>query len=363
MAPNGTRRGSKRVFDRALPDLTLNTKRKKSFVELESLTRKDQMILDLAAMVLHTTADHLVSLVNSSSARNSYTSLDTSSNSTSNDHPLMDDTPPGSSGSGRDVEFFQGNLSNQQPGDFLKALQPSNLTLGERGTVGNQLDRQALDINLAGITGFDTTMNTFQMMHPTSQEIYPTPPESQYSQDQMSVNDQMSNLADPELVTNKESWIGSEWPLVTPISPYNQDQGYYSQGHSYAQLQSGQIPQSGGGGEAYVDQPFGLNNGYDNQISIGGIMENSWEITGSEKELGQNYSHGQFTELEGTKEKIQPKPVEKSVGAKGRRRGPFQHAEQREETGLTRKLGACIRCRLQRIRVNKPLEMFFEKES
>ncbi|PVH93456.1 hypothetical protein DM02DRAFT_541526 [Periconia macrospinosa] len=44
------------------------------------------------------------------------------------------------------------------------------------------------------------------------------------------------------------------------------------------------------------------------------------------------------------------KPVPKETSAKGRRRGPFRAAEQRQETGLTRKLGACIRCSMQRIR-------------
>jgi hypothetical protein len=37
---------------------------------------------------------------------------------------------------------------------------------------------------------------------------------------------------------------------------------------------------------------------------------------------------------------------------KGRRRGPFRVEEQRQETGLTRKIGACIRCSMLRIRVS-----------
>jgi hypothetical protein len=53
------------------------------------------------------------------------------------------------------------------------------------------------------------------------------------------------------------------------------------------------------------------------------------------------------------------KPKERSVtvteGPKSRtkrkRRGPFLDSEQRQETGLTRRLGACIRCSMQRIRV------------
>jgi hypothetical protein len=36
-----------------------------------------------------------------------------------------------------------------------------------------------------------------------------------------------------------------------------------------------------------------------------------------------------------------------------KRRGPFLDAEKRHETGLTRKLVACIRCRMQRIRVSQ----------
>ncbi|KAF2279311.1 uncharacterized protein EI97DRAFT_370279 [Westerdykella ornata] len=45
-----------------------------------------------------------------------------------------------------------------------------------------------------------------------------------------------------------------------------------------------------------------------------------------------------------------PKECDKTAGTKGKRRGPFQSAEQRELTALTRKMGACIRCSIHRIR-------------
>jgi hypothetical protein len=40
-----------------------------------------------------------------------------------------------------------------------------------------------------------------------------------------------------------------------------------------------------------------------------------------------------------------------SGSGKGKRRGPFRAEEQRQETGLTRKIGACIRCSIARVRV------------
>lgn len=46
-------------------------------------------------------------------------------------------------------------------------------------------------------------------------------------------------------------------------------------------------------------------------------------------------------------------PLTKESSAKGRRRGPFRIEEKRHETGLTRKMGACIRCSMQRIRVSR----------
>jgi len=47
-------------------------------------------------------------------------------------------------------------------------------------------------------------------------------------------------------------------------------------------------------------------------------------------------------------------PVVKRSGPKKKWRGPFRDSEQRRETGRTRKLGACIRCSMQRIRVGNP---------
>ncbi|KAF2183196.1 hypothetical protein K469DRAFT_584113 [Zopfia rhizophila CBS 207.26] len=46
----------------------------------------------------------------------------------------------------------------------------------------------------------------------------------------------------------------------------------------------------------------------------------------------------------------EPVFIEKGSGKKGKRRGPFQDLTQRQETGLTRKLGACLSCSMQRIR-------------
>ena len=37
------------------------------------------------------------------------------------------------------------------------------------------------------------------------------------------------------------------------------------------------------------------------------------------------------------------------------RRGPFRSIQDREETAQTRKLAACVRCRMQRIRVGSPI--------
>lgn len=35
-------------------------------------------------------------------------------------------------------------------------------------------------------------------------------------------------------------------------------------------------------------------------------------------------------------------------------RGPFRNSQERLETGQTRKIGACLRCRMQKVRVSKP---------
>jgi hypothetical protein len=42
-----------------------------------------------------------------------------------------------------------------------------------------------------------------------------------------------------------------------------------------------------------------------------------------------------------------------STLTKSKRRGPFQDLRERQETGLTRKAKACLRCRMQRIRVSQ----------
>jgi hypothetical protein len=43
--------------------------------------------------------------------------------------------------------------------------------------------------------------------------------------------------------------------------------------------------------------------------------------------------------------------AKESGSGKGKRRGPFRAEEQRHETGLTRRIGACIRCSIARVRV------------
>jgi hypothetical protein len=45
-------------------------------------------------------------------------------------------------------------------------------------------------------------------------------------------------------------------------------------------------------------------------------------------------------------------PILKRSTTRKRRRGPYQDSQKRKETGLTRKIGACIQCQMQRIRVS-----------
>jgi hypothetical protein len=45
---------------------------------------------------------------------------------------------------------------------------------------------------------------------------------------------------------------------------------------------------------------------------------------------------------------------DRSPKEKNPRRGPFRNPQERLETGQTRKIGACLRCRMQRVRVSEP---------
>lgn len=66
-----------------------------------------------------------------------------------------------------------------------------------------------------------------------------------------------------------------------------------------------------------------------------------------------NATHQQYSEPEPLQESRAIAPSFLAKG-KGRRRGPFQDLEQRNQTTLTRRMGACIRCSMQRIRVSPP---------
>jgi hypothetical protein len=48
-----------------------------------------------------------------------------------------------------------------------------------------------------------------------------------------------------------------------------------------------------------------------------------------------------------------PRNLDKSPSGKKSCRGPFRNLQERMETGQTRKIGACIRCRMQRVRVSE----------
>lgn len=48
---------------------------------------------------------------------------------------------------------------------------------------------------------------------------------------------------------------------------------------------------------------------------------------------------------------MQPSPMSRPAA----RRGPFKNNDDREKTAQTRKIGSCVRCRMQRIRVSPPV--------
>lgn len=55
--------------------------------------------------------------------------------------------------------------------------------------------------------------------------------------------------------------------------------------------------------------------------------------------------------------------VTNSMNRPAARRGPFKNNDDREKTAQTRKIGSCVRCRMQRIRVRTLLSFCINRES
>lgn len=183
-------------------------------------------------------------------------------------------------------------------------------------------------------------MDPFIPIHQAGQDLMPTPPDSQYYQELM--QNQMTNLMNHNNTVDGQAW---QWAFAPPISGYNQNQVYP------------QIEPHGIEGRPAQDYPQAQTNSLlphipDSKVTAVPSLLHSDSYTSENSDYVQDDNTDSWKKPK--EQAAYQNPPEKSSGTKGKRRGPFQRSEQREETGLTRKLGACVRCSMQRIRVSSP---------
>jgi hypothetical protein len=99
-------------------------------------------------------------------------------------------------------------------------------------------------------------------------------------------------------------------------------------------------------GENYIDGPRG--SVFEPQTYIPGHIEEANVETSAQELVADDREKDPTT----TATPIYDSPAVTGNGSKRKKRGAFQDQGQRKETGLTRRLRACVRCSMQRIRVS-----------
>jgi hypothetical protein len=309
-------------------------KKSKAGLNIEGFSEVNQLILRAAAIILGTSLDRLLSLAHPSpaSSRNRRSDLENSSNTGS--EQSSEYTPPGSSESGQ--QALNLGRSGPHPPNFAKPYGSEDMPFMTQGGAEDYVDKPAIDLDLAGM---GTNMEVFPNLQ-QSAHMYPTPPSSQYSQEQLPNQELVPNNLDNNVDINEEAWSSASWTFNPAVDAYNGNQACFQGQPEFTPPSfSAQISMEE---PTYweLDGLFGLKNQVSNYVPI----RQKSEQFGSAMEVQQEPRPTQIR-------KNEQRPLIRTTGRKGKRRGPFQLSEQRQETALTRKAKACVRCSMQRIRV------------
>jgi hypothetical protein len=147
----------------------------------------------------------------------------------------------------------------------------------------------------------------------------------------------------PTSVTGIQPPTGREemiYPVTSPVTVTDGSNGGSPQASS---LESVSL-QSSSLGNGYAASALPTN--YDEEKALMSLAPPGFPILNLELE---QRSAGALPDNQDRIPSLNFCPPQRSTPVK---RGPFKDQDQREKTALTRKIGSCIRCRMQRIRVS-----------
>lgn len=307
--------------DHYSPPHGLTIKRTKARTGLQDFTKKDQLVLKAAAMILDVPPNRLLALKNTPAASSITTSLDQSELFSSSSSDDQESTPSGSSESGPIIDLFGTSTVDLSQTGFQEHSGSSNIpiTWPEHTTI------QQNGFVLPWHPGHDVSVESQTGPLAVHPGMYPTPPASQYN---------------PDRDSNGPDWMLEQWQHLQSTSGYMWGQ--------QGLLNDPTLDQS-----AFLEIVRTSNNS---------IIPENRSFADSVQCHNQYSPTSDLSRLTGVaiQENTQQNRDAKVAATKGKRRGRFPSEAKRQQTAETRKLGACIRCRLHRIGcdldLNKPSE-------
>lgn len=326
----------KRPSDHSLPDVTF-IKRKRMTRELRDHDEVHQYVLQAAAKILDVPVQRLLEIENlhsPTSGDSNSENHEISSNSSSNDH-IDDCTPAGSSTSSLE------KIPLPTPAESFSNLEKVPIATRSRFSRKPKIqpssfgDNNSLPFRDQSYLARDDIFPAEKRFDPPETNLfhtYPTPPDSQGSEMVMGDNNMWNNNSVPQFQYSQyvtQSGEIAPSALLAPVDNLSDISGFSFNGYP-------------------GDMSFQLDQSLQSLDNLQ-YPGPEWNIAPSEP---AQTSIDLFASSSSTES--DSKSLVKEGSTKGRRRGPFRIDEQRQETGLTRRLGACIRCSMQRIRVNNP---------
>ncbi|KAH8638100.1 hypothetical protein IG631_05870 [Alternaria alternata] len=318
-------RRKKRLPDDSLPASLGPSKRTRMNPELQSYDEIHQHVLLAAAKTLRVPVEKLLSLAASSNVSSRPHSVDVFSRSNSDD-PADDITPP--EDSEHDDEYDSYDFSSPEK---LHRSSTANTIWDPRiysqTHTGHNIESVQNQRGRETNKSFDVDL----FAPPDSGQAPPTPRDDHG----VSNNDGFSSTGnswngysahDFSVPSYQVGCTNTDQYLTPPLSASTSELDSFTA--AYLEASPAQIVQSlqGFDGQSSANAHWGMVNQWSGGPSVGSFDP----ISDVQEDVFQNARFG--------------------GNNKGKRRGPFRVAEQRQETGLTRRIGACIRCSIQRIR-------------
>jgi hypothetical protein len=317
----------KRPCDDLSPASLCPSKRTRMNPELRKYSQVHQHVLLAAAKTLGVPIEQLLSLAASSNVSSRPDSVDVFSRSSSDD--LTDDiTPP--EDPEHDNEFdsfdFSGTEKLQRPSATNAIWDPRSADSRSHANYGVEFSQDQCEDETSKNFGVDL------FAPPELHQAMPIPREyyGVSNIDDFSSTGSLWHTYPPASLSIPSYRVDctTNDPCITPSLSASAT-GYESLTATYSGVISGHIVQNlpSSNGQAFSDADWGVLSQWPEGPSTGPFCP----IPDLQEDLFRN--------------------AKESGSGKGKRRGPFRAEEQRQETGLTRRIGACIRCSISRVRV------------